>query len=292
MTKGAWVRTAVVALALPAGLAVPHASAAQSFAGPVEVGPDRALWAECAGHGEPVVLLEAGAGSSAATWDTVWDDLTAMTRACRYDRAGLGRSAPGPRTRPAGMAEPVDAVVADLEALIPGLGIDGDLILVGHSAGGLYVRLYAHRHPDAVVGVVLVDALDERHRSRVLALSAPSAPEDARAWSEYVADQRRRQVRTADGEDEVVALMRPARDLGDLPLEVLSAADPMGPPPEGFARGMIEQMEALWLTGQVALAGMSADARHTIVEDTGHNLHRQRPDAVVAAVRRVAARAR
>ncbi|MEQ9398725.1 MAG: alpha/beta hydrolase [Longimicrobiales bacterium] len=279
-------------MSLLAGLATPQESAAQSFAGPVEVGPDRALWAECAGRGGPVVLLEAGAGSSAATWDTVWDELTALTRTCRYDRAGLGRSAPAPHSRPAGVSEPVDAVVADLEALIPALGIDGELVLVGHSAGGLYVRLYAHRHPDAVVGMVLVDALDERHRGRVLALSAPSAPEDARAWAEYVADQRRRQVRTADGEDEVVVLMRPARDLGDLPLEVLSAADPMGPPPEGFARGMIEQMEALWLTGQVALARMSADARHTVVEDTGHNLHRQRPDAVVAAVRRLVERAR
>jgi pimeloyl-ACP methyl ester carboxylesterase len=31
-------------------------------------------------------------------------------------------------------------------------------VLVGHSAGGLYARVYAHEYPDEVAGMVLVDA--------------------------------------------------------------------------------------------------------------------------------------
>lgn len=267
-------------------LLAPMEGEGQEFAGLVDVG-GRSLWAECRGTGSPAVLLEAGAGNSSGSWGSVWDSLTTLTRTCRYDRAGLGRSPVAPHSMPPGVSEPVTDVVADLEALVAALGIGHSMVMVGHSAGALYVRLYAARHPGRVRGLVFVDGLEEGQRGRVLDLPAPASPDDARAWSAYVDEQRRRQVRTTDGEDAVVAAMRPARDLGDLPVEVLSASDPMGPPPEGFARGMIDQMAEAWRQGQVLLAGMSTEARWTVVPGTGHNLHRQRPDVVVAAVRRL-----
>jgi pimeloyl-ACP methyl ester carboxylesterase len=45
--------------------------------------------------------------------------------------------------------------------LLANAGIQGPYVLVGHSAGGKHVRLFADRHPQDVVGMVLVDARHE-----------------------------------------------------------------------------------------------------------------------------------
>lgn len=120
----------------------------------VDIG-GRALHLVCAGPagGSPTVILESGAFGISADWGAVQDRLAAQgVRSCAYDRAGLGRSDPGPRPRD-GMA-----VVADLEGLLARAGEPGPYILVGHSMAGLYVRLFAARNPGEVAGVVLVDA--------------------------------------------------------------------------------------------------------------------------------------
>jgi pimeloyl-ACP methyl ester carboxylesterase len=103
---------------------------------------------------QPLVVLEHGAFGCAADWAVVQARLAAKGyRSLAYDRAGLGHSEPGP--------EPRDgrAIVADLASLLRALDEPGPVVLVGHSMGGLMVRLFALTHPDLVLGVVLVDAI-------------------------------------------------------------------------------------------------------------------------------------
>lgn len=102
----------------------------------------------------PLVVLEHGAFGCAADWAVVQDKLAARgLRSLAYDRAGLGYSDPGPIPRDG------HAIIADLAALLRRLEEPGPYILVGHSMGGLMVRLFALTHPDKVSGVVLVDAI-------------------------------------------------------------------------------------------------------------------------------------
>jgi pimeloyl-ACP methyl ester carboxylesterase len=56
--------------------------------------------------------------------------------------------------------EPRDArqISSELHALLTKAGIEGPYVVVGHSTGGLYTRMYADRYPDEVAGVVLVDS--------------------------------------------------------------------------------------------------------------------------------------
>jgi pimeloyl-ACP methyl ester carboxylesterase len=49
-------------------------------------------------------------------------------------------------------------MVDDLHALLGVAGIPAPYVLVGHSVGGLLVRLYAGRYPEEVAGLVLVDS--------------------------------------------------------------------------------------------------------------------------------------
>lgn len=126
----------------------------QAYVRPAERVPlrdGRGLNFVCRGSGTPLVVLEAGAGQSARTWRLVQDGIATTTRVCAYDRAGYGHSdaAPAPRT--------AAAVVADLYEALGALHVREPVLLVGHSAGGLYSTLFADLHPHAVAGLVLID---------------------------------------------------------------------------------------------------------------------------------------
>jgi len=106
------------------------------------------------GAAQPLIVLEHGAFGCAADWAVVQQRLAAKGfRSLAYDRAGLGHSDPGPQPRDG------RAVVGDLAALLRALDERNPVVLVGHSMGGLMVRLFALTHPDRVLGVVLVDAV-------------------------------------------------------------------------------------------------------------------------------------
>jgi pimeloyl-ACP methyl ester carboxylesterase len=103
--------------------------------------------------GAPTVVLEAGAFGFSADFGAVQQRLAEQgLHSLAYDRAGLGRSDPGPKPRD-GLA-----IVGDLEALLAATGEAGPFVLVGHSMAGLFLRIFAARNPGKVVGVVLLDA--------------------------------------------------------------------------------------------------------------------------------------
>src|SRR5262249_28852565 len=105
----------------------------------------------CVGQGSPTVIFEAAADMMSVDWSWIQPEIAKKTRACAYDRAGMGWSDPGPEPRDA------NQVSTELHTLLTHAGIAGPYVLVGHSAGGLYVRVYAAHYPEEVVGMVLVD---------------------------------------------------------------------------------------------------------------------------------------
>ena len=103
------------------------------------------------GVGHPAVVFESGIAASSLSWSLVQSAVATFTRACAYDRAGLGWSdAPsGPRT--------FDRIVDDLSAIVTSAAAGRRCVLVGHSFGSFVVRAYAAKHPEQVAGLVLVD---------------------------------------------------------------------------------------------------------------------------------------
>jgi pimeloyl-ACP methyl ester carboxylesterase len=117
----------------------------------VDVGT-HTLHINCLGEGGPTVILEAANLGMSAHWVRVQQQLAQTTRVCAYDRAGMGWSGSG--------TEPRDAkqISSELHTLLKGADTEGPYVLVGHSYGGLYARMYAARYPNQVAGVVLVDS--------------------------------------------------------------------------------------------------------------------------------------
>jgi len=116
----------------------------------VDVGGFR-LHLNCTGHGTPTVVLESALGGTCLTWTLVQPDVERFAHVCSYDRAGFGWSDAGPLPRTAGR------IADELRALLDRGGIAPPFVLVGHSFGGLVMRIFARRYRRDVSGLVLVD---------------------------------------------------------------------------------------------------------------------------------------
>lgn len=106
-------------------------------------------------------MFESGFSADSLAWTRVQALEAPRRRSCAYDRAGSGFSDPGPLPRDGA------AIARDLDRGIRAAGLRGPFILVGHSAGGLYARLFANLRPKDVVGMVLVDPSVEHQDRRM-----------------------------------------------------------------------------------------------------------------------------
>ena len=245
---------------------------------------DRRLALYCTGVGSPTVILEAGLGADHRSWDLVQPGVAALTRVCSYDRAGLGASA-GVAVGRTGAD-----VAADLAQLLAQSGESGPYILVGHSFGALFVRLYTAAYPDEVIGVVLVDAVHESWWARAQALLPPPTAADSprlQNFRAFMIDGYRVPAQTPEGIDIPVtaAQVAAAGDLGKRPLLVLVAGIPTVIAP-GLPTDLETQLNVLLQqTLPDQLLTLSSFSMRLPVDDSGHNIPQEQPDAVVVAIR-------
>ena len=142
----------------------------------VDIGGGRKMNVFCKGSGSPTVVFESGSGQAGWDWLLVHPVVARKTRACIYDRAGLGFSdASG---RPGSGANAVD----DLHRLLFAAEIKPPYVLVGHSSGGMMSQIYTYTYPQEVVGLVLVDA---GHEDEVARLNRVSAGRFDKMMAEY-----------------------------------------------------------------------------------------------------------
>lgn len=117
----------------------------------IDIG-DRTLNIHCVGDGTPTVVFDTSSHQAGYSWIGIQSQVAEFTRACWYDRAGYGWSAPasGPRT--------FRAVAQDLNALLKGASIPAPFVLVGAGEAGLHIVVYNGLYPSDVAGVVLADS--------------------------------------------------------------------------------------------------------------------------------------
>lgn len=117
----------------------------------VDIG-GRTLNLYCSGQGTPTVILETGGNSPGYEWLALQSKMALFTRACWYDRAGIGWSDPpsSPRTSA--------TVASDLHEALHRAGVLPPYVMAGGSVGGEYVHIYTARYPTDVAGLVLIDS--------------------------------------------------------------------------------------------------------------------------------------
>lgn len=239
----------------------------------------------CEGEGSPTVILEAGLGSDSQGWQPLQDELAALTRTCRYDRAGLGRSGELTAGDPRTTAEHVE----ELAELLESAGIEPPYVFAGHSYGGSLARLYAYTHRDDVSGLVLIDTPHPDERARYLA-ALPEADDDPvvarlRAQLGMLHDPAANPERL-DWEASM-AEVRAADDLGDLPLVVITAGR-AGPRAVADLRPeLVEPLEEVRMELQRDLAALSGNGVHVVASESGHSVpdpQSGQPEVILTAI--------
>jgi pimeloyl-ACP methyl ester carboxylesterase len=278
------------------------AAASGESARRVAIGGGRKMYLACRGIGSPTVVLVGGLRASAEDWSiadksvpAVFPEVAKFTRVCAYDRPGTpvgekpSRSDPVPQPTTAGDAG------AGLHALLRSAGEAGPYVLVGQSYGGLVVRLYASTYPEDVSGLVLVDALSEGLR-------------DAETPEQWVIQRR---LIEGDVRESLVLYpaleridvdrsfdqIRAAPPLRPIPLVVLSADRPWGPQiPSMIAAGKLSAdippdfgyvTDAAQKIAQKQLASLVPDSKHVTNTNSGHEIHKERPQLVIDTIREV-----
>jgi pimeloyl-ACP methyl ester carboxylesterase len=131
---------------------------------------------DCRGSGSPTVVLEAGGQSSSIVWVRIQDEVAKFTRVCSYDRAGYGWS---DTVHEAMLPQQVAEMLHDL---LERGGEQPPYLMVGHSFGGIYVRIFTAEYPNEVVGMVLVDSSHENQNQQ--------APPEIAKSPEYIKLQK------------------------------------------------------------------------------------------------------
>ena len=125
---------------------------------------DCRLHLQTAGSGGPTVVLEAGLGGMSSAWGWIQPETAQFCRVVSYDRGGLGWSGPD--------SAPKSALLAAqrLHEILLRSDIPPPYVLVGHSMGGLFIRVFADLYPHEVAGMVLLDAVhpDQHLRSAAI----------------------------------------------------------------------------------------------------------------------------
>jgi len=105
------------------------------------------------GDARPTIILDHSLGGIEGY--LLIEEIAKIARVCIYDRAGYGWSERSPHQRSS------EQIVKELDTLLNNAGIEPPYILVGDSFGSFNVRLYAHKYPEKVIGMVLTDGLHE-----------------------------------------------------------------------------------------------------------------------------------
>jgi pimeloyl-ACP methyl ester carboxylesterase len=140
----------VVVVPLVDSLAVAVGAETGNFAGSVDIGGGRKMYLKCSGRGSPTVVLVGGLRASADDWSisnkstaAVFTEVGKFTRVCACDRPGTPVGEKPSRSDPLSQPTTAKNAVDDLHALLMAADKAGPYVLVGHSYGGVIVRLYA-----------------------------------------------------------------------------------------------------------------------------------------------------
>jgi pimeloyl-ACP methyl ester carboxylesterase len=146
-------------------------------------------------------------------------------------------------------------------------------VLVGHSFGGLNMRLFASRYPDEVVGLILVDATPEDFPAVESELRSTESLRRFETALSLASSAHRQELSTAEQSAEQV---RASTLPPSLPVIVISSSRPAESP----------EFQQAWMQMQTDLATRLA-AEQVVAERSGHFVQYDQPELVIEGIVRI-----
>lgn len=292
-----------VMIALFAYTAITGSALSRKFAGLVDIGGGRKMYLECQGDGSPTVVLVSGRTDRADIWQTpsksglsVFSEVGKFTRVCAYDRPGTVTVTAQNMVEPSRSSSVLQPTtpkkgVEDLHALLIAAKVPAPYVLVGHSYGGLIVRLYATTYPKEVVGLVLVDTLTEM-------LYDELSPSQRKMWvrlnSHYSSELDRYTIQERTDFAPSFEQLRAGGPVHVTPAIVLTSDEPYdfraliakGVLPADAPVDFGSVVFQAHLLGQERLARL-LHAKHITHTHAGHYIQLEQPQLVIDAIREV-----
>jgi len=101
------------------------------------------------GETGPTIVLESGLGDTLSVWKQLIDEIDIQGRFCLYNRAGYGKS------ESVNLKRDGLTIAKELRVLLDGLQLKPPYILVGHSLGCAFVKIFAELYKNEVIGILL-----------------------------------------------------------------------------------------------------------------------------------------
>ncbi|KOS60344.1 alpha/beta hydrolase [Lysinibacillus agricola] len=213
-------------------------------------------------HEGPTLVFDSGYGATLENWNSIKDEVSKFSRMFIYDRAGIGKSELDDRPRHS--RQNVD----NLRILLNKAGVKPPYVLVGHSLGGINVRLFASTYPEEVAGIVLLDSSHEDQNKILPPLFTKEVQEAY--YNQFTIEG------SLDEIEESFEQVRTSKSFGNTPLIVVTG---------GLQPFHTKESMAAWMRLQEELANLSTNNQHIIVEDAGHVIHFDKPDVVIGILR-------
>ncbi len=233
------------------------------------------------GSGTYTVILESGFGRDLGVWRNVAPALAKSAKVLAYSRAGHGKSDPRPE------APTIAARTNELEQLIATAGLKPPFVLVGHSYGAFLIRSYAVRHPEQVAGMVFVDPSDEAFNVELRKLDTAAVDKDTQLTESFMPPKFQAELRSVQAVLDSGKLPF-AGALPDVPVAVLTSVQKREQPQLFLETPAAVQV---WRGLHERFFRGFSNGSHIVTAESGHNIHQEQPQLVVAAVEGVIAAA-
>ena len=220
------------------------------------------------GQGSPAVIFEGGFGVGIASWSSVQKDVAAFSQTVSYDRAGLGQSDLGPKPRSA------KQIANELHTALQKSGVKPPYVMVGHSFGGIYVRVFADMYPNEVAGMVLIDPSQESFNDWL----GKHQPDRLKEAERNIANTGEGVKAEFAAVDTSYSQARVAKVPAGIPVTLLTATEDDSMPAEG---------RKVWIEKHKEWLATVPGSKHIIVEKAAHFIQAQQPGVVIEAIRQV-----
>lgn len=218
-----------------------------------------------------VVIFEAGFGQGGETWASVLKELPKGYKLISYTRPSLT----SPEAKPTTIAEDVNYLVNLVKA-----NQGEEIILVGHSYGGLVVSEVVLQNPELIDGLVLLEPAVRGQRQQFKAIDSERIAADDALMKQYLPSRLGAQYLLLM--QQLDTLYKDTKPLPQSVPVVLYTSTKRPAEPLFFEETDVGKQQ--WLALHLALIANSENAMHVRSTQFGHQPHKDIPEQVAQSI--------